>query len=87
MLNDKWEDNEKTTLMWQMISAGALNQFAQIIVEHPEMAHLRSSDGRGPIWWAYEHNRPRMIEVLKQMGVSEDLKDGNGVTPPEAKPE
>ncbi|KAL7508596.1 hypothetical protein ACHAXN_005670 [Cyclotella atomus] len=29
-------------------------------------------DGRGPMWWAHEHGRPKMISLLKSLGVMGD---------------
>jgi dolichyl-diphosphooligosaccharide--protein glycosyltransferase len=82
-LNEDWADNEKTSAMWEIIKDGSIQEFANLLQEHPAMAHMRSKDGRGPMWWAHEYGRPKMIEILRQLDVSEERTDGNGVKPTE----
>ena len=62
-------------MLWELISQGQARELFSLLQEYPELAHIRSEDGRGPMWWAHEYKRPRMVEVLKQLGVSEDRKD------------
>lgn len=81
VLNEDWDDREETSAMWEIISQGMIREFIGVLMEDPSMAHVRSSDGRGPLWWAHEYNRPKMIEILKAVGVSENLRDKNGVRP------
>jgi hypothetical protein len=40
--------------------------------DNPLYAHVRSKDERGPMWWAHEHSRPKMISLLKSLGVMGD---------------
>lgn len=82
-INSYWEDTEGTSTMWEIISDARIAEFVGILQDHPELAHIRSSDGRGPMWWAYEYKRPRMIDILKAMGVSDQLKDARGKRPGE----
>jgi dolichyl-diphosphooligosaccharide--protein glycosyltransferase len=81
MLNEDWENNEQTSRMWEIISHGEWSEFVGLLQEYPEMAHIRSEDGRGPMWWAHEHGRPRMVDVLRQVGVSEERSDVKGIKP------
>jgi dolichyl-diphosphooligosaccharide--protein glycosyltransferase len=81
MLNEDWEDNEKTSMMWEIMKDGNMYEFVALLQEQPELAHIRSEDGRGPMWWAHEYGRPRMVEILKQLGVTEDRTDSKGVKP------
>ena len=67
--------------MWEIIKEGNIQEFATLLSEHPETAHIRSKDGRGPMWWAHEYGRPKMIEVLGQLGVRDDRTDSKGVKP------
>jgi len=82
-INSVWEDNEETTLLWRLISNNDVNELMQHLTHSPEDAHRRSSDGRGPMWWAHEHGRKNVIRVLKKLGVSSDLKDSSGMAPHE----
>jgi hypothetical protein len=81
MINEDWENTEQTSAMWVIISQARWNELLNILQEYPEIAHIRSEDGRGPMWWAHEHGRPRMVQALKELGVSEDRSDVNGVKP------
>lgn len=81
MINEDWEDTEETSMMWEIISNGMIREFIGLITEAPELVHIRSADGRGPMWWAHEYNRPKMIDVMKKLGVSEERKDVNGIRP------
>ena len=58
-----------------------VNDLAELFAQTPAFAHIRSSDGRGPMWWAHEHGRPYIVKLLKSYGVSEKLRDKNGMTP------
>mmetsp|Transcript_3962 Transcript_3962/g.8643 ORF Transcript_3962/g.8643 Transcript_3962/m.8643 type:complete len:996 (+) Transcript_3962:177-3164(+) len=82
-LNEKkgWEDNDLTGLMWELISEPRPTDFMHALLENPELAHVRSKDGRGPMFWAHEHGRSSMIMVLEKLGVDDRREDANGVTP------
>jgi len=77
----KWEDTTQTTLMWELISSKQLNELQHWLLADPIKAFMRSDDGRGPMWWAYEkRNMPAAI-FLTKLGVRNDLKDAQGKTP------
>ena len=38
----------------------------------PGLIHLRAEDGRGPLWWAYEYDRPDMVALLVREGADPD---------------
>ena len=81
MINEDWENNEMTTMMWEIVAQGKLGELKSLLHEHPQVAHIRSEDGRGPMWWAYEYGRTNMIKILKQVGVSEERTDERGLRP------
>jgi dolichyl-diphosphooligosaccharide--protein glycosyltransferase len=81
MINEDWENTEQTSMMWEIIANARWHELVTMLQEYPEIAHIRSEDGRGPMWWAHEHGRPKMVQVLKGLGVSEDRSDVNGVKP------
>ena len=58
-----------------------VENFKILLDSQPAYAHIRSKDGRGPMWWAYEHGRKEIIKQLKQQEVSEKLRDKDGITP------
>jgi dolichyl-diphosphooligosaccharide--protein glycosyltransferase len=81
LINEDWENNEKTSMMWEIIKDADIQEFAAVLQQHPDMAHIRSEDGRGPMWWAHEYGRPKMISILRELGVREDRTDSQGVKP------
>jgi dolichyl-diphosphooligosaccharide--protein glycosyltransferase len=83
LVNERWEDNEQSSYLWDVISEGKTMDLIEVIKEYPEVAHIRSADGRGPMWWAHEYNRPKMIQFLKKLGVSDELPDSSGRRPGE----
>lgn len=80
-INQRWEDNQIMSLLYEMITNKQLDQLQALLRDQPAYAHMRSKDGRGPMWWAHEFGRPLMIQILKSHGVSEKLRDKNGITP------
>merc|ERR1712194_341508 len=65
--------------MLDIIKNAKHEEFMTILSTAPELAHIRSKDGRGPMFWAYEYNRLGMIQILQKLGVSEDRVDVNGI--------
>jgi ankyrin repeat protein len=80
-LNEVWDDNEITGTLYEIISSGDFMTLRGLLAEAPEMAHTRSKDGRGPMWWAHENGHSSIVKALKRLGVSEVLKDAKGMTP------
>jgi dolichyl-diphosphooligosaccharide---protein glycosyltransferase len=81
MINEHLENDPTTTILWEMISQNRAKEIWDYIIANPEAPHKRSEDGRGPMWWAHEYGHPRIIELLRNLGVSETRKDLNGITP------
>lgn len=81
MFNDAWENNELTSTLWELISQNRIDEFKEVLRGNPGAAHVRSEDGRGPMWWAHEYKRTGIIEILRKLKVSEKRTDKNGKTP------
>lgn len=81
MLNEEWQNNELTSRLWELISTDNYDELKSLVMTNPAAAHVRSEDGRGPMWWAHEYKRPEMIELFKKLKVSESRTDKNGMTP------
>lgn len=81
MINEDWTNDETTTIMWELVSAGLVDELRDLLSQIPQAAHSRSEDGRGPLWWAYEYGQTEVIELLKSFGVSEDRTDSRGLKP------
>eukprot|EP00549_Striatella_unipunctata_P000549 CAMPEP_0118674620 /NCGR_PEP_ID=MMETSP0800-20121206/990_1 /TAXON_ID=210618 ORGANISM="Striatella unipunctata, Strain CCMP2910" /NCGR_SAMPLE_ID=MMETSP0800 /ASSEMBLY_ACC=CAM_ASM_000638 /LENGTH=988 /DNA_ID=CAMNT_0006569837 /DNA_START=48 /DNA_END=3014 /DNA_ORIENTATION=- len=80
-LNDNWHDSDTLTAMWEFISKNDAPGVISMLRTNPEAAHLRSADGRGPMWWAHEFGRAKIIKILKSVGVSETEMDDDGMRP------
>jgi len=80
-INQHWEDNEGTSMMYELILQNDLDTLTRIFESRPGTIHQRSKDGRGPMWWAHEHGRKQIVKFLKSHGVSEKLRDKDGITP------
>jgi dolichyl-diphosphooligosaccharide---protein glycosyltransferase len=81
MINEQWENNEATTTMWRLIRNQKYDEVKNFLNDQPQLAHIRSQDGRGPMWWAYESNDKRMIKLLQSFKVSETRTDSFGILP------
>jgi ankyrin repeat protein len=49
--------------------------------QEPCLAHIRSYDGRGPLFWAYEFGRHDVIHYLKDRLADEEALDIGGKKP------
>ncbi|KAL3942167.1 MAG: hypothetical protein SGBAC_003592 [Bacillariaceae sp.] len=80
-LYSKWQDTEDTTLMWNLIAANKVSELEQWLKEEPSMAFMRSKDGRGPMWWAFEQRNEPITKLLMKVGVPHTDRDSKGMTP------
>jgi dolichyl-diphosphooligosaccharide--protein glycosyltransferase len=64
-----------------MIKENEYEDIKVLLKEQPFLAHVRSADGRGPMFWAHEHGRDKIVQLLKEERVSESRTDANGRTP------
>jgi len=76
-----WEDNEETTHMWSLINKNNIGEIKQWLKDDPSAAYMRSADGRGPMWWAYEEKNEEIVRALMSVGASFKDKDKYGKTP------
>ena len=81
LINEEWMDTEMTSMMYQMIATDKFDEMRDMLMMSPQLAHIRSEDGRGPMWWAHEYKRPKIIKMLKALGVSESRTDENEKSP------
>lgn len=76
-----WEDTEDTTLMWNLISNNQVDDLRVWMEEDPTVAFIRSRDGRGPMWWAFEQRNEEITKMLMKAGVPHTDRDAKGMTP------
>merc|ERR1719293_120834 len=63
------QNTQETTLLWTLISSSQNMQLHGFIIEHPSVLMLRSQDGRGAIWWAWEYKNAEALAILAVNGV------------------
>lgn len=78
---ESWEDNEETTHMWSLINKNNIGEIKKWLKDDPSAAYMRSKDGRGPMWWAYEEKNEEIVRALMSVGASFKDKDKYGKTP------
>lgn len=81
MINEHWENNEATSKLYELIDGDHYDQLREIFKANAQVAHVRSEDGRGPMWWAHEKGKKKIVELLRKLKVSETRTDEKGVTP------
>ena len=77
---EKWENTGETTHFWTLIDGNLIDEVRQVLIENPEWVHMRSEDGRGPLFWAYEYGRAEIVDLLLEAGADENAKDASGLT-------
>eukprot|EP00954_Amorphochlora_amoebiformis_P009947 778947-Amorphochlora_amoeboformis.AAC.1 len=77
--NQPWQNTDITTLLWKLIKDNKFDEFSVLVKKNQDLVHVRSEDGRGPLWWCYEHKREDFITLLHSLGIDQDAKDGDGL--------
>lgn len=76
----EWADNSHTSRMWEHIKDNEIDALLHWLNGEPQVAFIRSADGRGPMFWAHEYKRAEIIKVLTAYGVRDTDKDVNGMS-------
>jgi dolichyl-diphosphooligosaccharide---protein glycosyltransferase len=69
------------TTMWNLINENKVQELELWLEEEPHMAFLRSKDGRGPMFWAFESRNEDITKILMRLGLPHTDKDIKGLTP------
>ena len=75
------EDTEDTPLKRTIVTEKNVADLESWIQADPGAAWVRSADGRGPMWWAFESKNQDIVSLLMKMGVPHTDKDKNGQAP------
>jgi hypothetical protein len=76
-----FEDSPALTSLWEATSTGSTDRLIDILIQNREYAHHRSSDGRGPMFWAMEFKNVDAYAILMHLEVKEDSDDLDGKVP------
>lgn len=82
-----FEDSAALTTLWQATSSGQTEMFLSQLIQNREYAQHRSSDGRGPMFWAYEFKNVDTLALLMHLGVETTQEDVDGKQPTEFFPD
>ena len=80
------QDSEHATKIWEYIHHGQVAQIREFLAIEPWWAFVRSADGRGPMWWAYEARNGEIVQLLRELGVPSSDRDLSGMTPQDLSP-
>jgi ankyrin repeat protein len=78
-----FEDSPALTALWQATSSGSSEAFINQLIQNREYSQHRASDGRGPMFWAYEFANVDTLALLLHLGVSQEQEDVDGKKPAE----
>jgi len=82
-----FEDSPALTTLWQATSSGQTEMFISQLIQNRDFAKHRSSDGRGPVYWAYEFKNVDTLALLYVLGVTMEQEDVDGKKPTEFFPD
>ena len=67
--------------MWNLINDNKKEELQRWLEAEPQMAFIRSKDGRGPMFWAFEQRNEEITKILMKAGLPQNDKDAMGLTP------
>lgn len=80
-----WEDTEATTMVWRLLNDDNYAGLVNAVAVNRALPTVRSADGRGGLWWAYEYKRAKAAALLISAGAADLLeeRDADGAIPSE----
>eukprot|EP00996_Jenningsia_fusiforme_P004284 NODE_5097_length_719_cov_23.653731_g4731_i0.p1 GENE.NODE_5097_length_719_cov_23.653731_g4731_i0~~NODE_5097_length_719_cov_23.653731_g4731_i0.p1 ORF type:complete len:171 (+),score=43.14 NODE_5097_length_719_cov_23.653731_g4731_i0:115-627(+) len=85
-VSSQFEDTPITTQLWRLIHEGNIDGLHRFASENPKWVHLRSADGRGALFWAFEYQQSEILSMLINAGVDTEVTDRNGAKPRDLAP-
>jgi|UniRef100_A0A7S4LN10 hypothetical protein len=80
----RWRDSSQAAEVYNVLQGDA-NQIRQYFIANPSALQVRSEDGRGPLWWAWEQckTHPELLTLLHSLGadVATTEQDAKGFAP------
>ena len=81
----KWEDTAETAALKAAIASGKVEALEAMLQESPSLVHVRSADGEGPLFWAWQQGSKPMRTLLVKNGSQKDVVDKAGKSPKQHK--
>ena len=83
-----YADSTALTNAWQATSSGDADKLIDVFVHAGrKTAQARSSDGRGPLFWAYEFKNVEALALLLHLGADDSAEDLYGKIPRDQYPD
>jgi hypothetical protein len=82
-----WEDSDFSARVYSYIATKNVARLSKLLLQEEigetdkMLLTLRSADGRGALWWAYEMNDMVIAEMLVRSGAMTDSRDALGLKP------
>merc|ERR1712196_303321 len=76
------EDSPSLTTIWEATSSGSTDRLIDILIQNHDYANHRSSDCRGPLFWAHEFKNVDALALYTHLAVKEEeQEDVDGKAP------
>ena len=82
-----WRDSELSATLYREVAMGKVESLSNRLISEElgevdqKISEVRSADGRGVLWWAYEHENMQMVELLVKYGSWVEDRDAYGLKP------
>ena len=82
-----WRDSEFSASLYREVAMGKIESLSNRLISEElgeaeqKISEVRSADGRGVLWWAYEHENMQMVELLVKYGSWVEDRDAYGLKP------
>ena len=83
LADQPFADSPALTALWQATNDGSTDAYIAQLIQNREYGSHRASDGRGPMFWAYEFKNLDARALLMHLEVSPDQEDTDGKAPKE----
>lgn len=81
----KAEGDKALAKLKRLIRDDAVDEIAIMLASQPDVVGLRSADGRGGLWWAYEAGKTDIAALLIAAGADQEATDSEGMRPVDLK--
>ena len=82
-----WSDSPYSAKLYSEVAKGDIQSLSKRLIAEEigdtenKISELRSADGRGALWWAYENNNMKIVELLVKYGSWVEDRDSLGLKP------
>ena len=83
----EWKDTDFSGAVYRQVVLGNVEGLSKLLLKEKigesdtQTLTFRSSDGRGALWWAYETNNMKVVELFVRSGAWSEERDAYGLKP------